>query len=149
MGRRGGDRGGGRNLGGALARATATTKGMEIETVDATEDQDARSPERQGPVQATPARRAGPQTRTQARTPKPRARAGRRNQPDYSARSISILESVYESLDQALVDPELQRQIKVECAEWGVWVPQKKAGKSELMELLLLRWLNETYGKQS
>lgn len=148
MGRRGGGRGS-RNLGGALARATATTKGIEAGTADASEGQDIPSPKQRAPVQAPPARRTGTQTRTQARTPKPRARAGRRNQPDYSARSISILENVYESLDQALVDPELQRQIKVECAEWGVWVPQKKAGKSELMELLLLRWLNDVYGRES
>lgn len=148
MGRRGGGRGG-RNLGGALARATATTKGIEVEPVDAPEEQDAPSSEQRAPVKAAQARRNGTQTRTQARTPTRRERPGRRNQPNYSARSISILESVYESLDQTLVDPELQRQIKVECAEWGVWVPQKKAGKSELMELLLLRWLDEVYGKQS
>ena len=76
----------------------------------------------------------------------PRSRPGRRNEPGYSARSISVLESVYERLDQELANPEQQRQMKIECAEWGVWVPQKKVGKSELMELLLLRWLNEVDG---
>lgn len=146
MGRRGGS--GGRNLGGAMSRAAATKKGREAETRDLPEERESLSAGQQALVQPAPALRTGTRSRTPSRTPKPRDRPGRRNQAGYSARSISILESVYENLDQALVDPELQRQIKVECAEWGVWVPQKKAGKSELMELLLLRWLDEVYGRQ-
>ena len=143
MGRQGGRGGRGRELGSALARATGAKKGSAVEQGGGDEEQEARpiSPvsERQGPRPSVPPRQA-------RKAPVPRSRPGRRNQPGYSARSISILESVYERLDQELANPEQQRQMKIECAEWGVWVPQKKVGKSELMELLLLRWLNEVDG---
>lgn len=118
-------------------------KGSVVEPDVGDDEQESRPlsavPERQEPRPSVPSRQA-------RRTPAPRSRPGRRNQPGYSARSISISESVYERLDQELANPDQQRQIKAECAEWGVWVPQKKAGKSELMELLLLRWLNEVDG---
>ena len=140
MGRQGGRGGRGRELGNALARAAGAKKGSTVQQEDNNDEQHPRSlsvvPERHEPRPSTASQQA-------RKAPTPRSRPGRRNQPDYSARSISILESVYERLDQELTDPEQQRQIKMACAEWGVWVPQKKVGKSELMELLLLRWLSE------
>jgi hypothetical protein len=87
-----------------------------------------------GEVPAT----AVPATRPRRRT---RERVGKSKDPAYKLGSAYVLESVHDEVMGELVRPEVRALLIRQFGGFGVGHAPKKAAYSDLVELLLKRWL--------
>lgn len=87
-----------------------------------------------GEVPAT----AVPATRPRRRT---RERVGKSKDPAYKLGSAYVLESVHDEVMAELVRPEVRALLLRQFGRFGVRHAPKKAAYSDLVELLLKRWL--------
>ena len=81
---------------------------------------------------------AVPATRTRRRS---RERVGKSKDPDYKLGSAYVLESVHDEVMAELVRPEVRAHLIRQFGRFGVRHAPKKAAYSDLVELLLKRWL--------
>ena len=116
MSERGGTSGGEGAMAGALARRSAPR------------------PAGGGEVPAT----AVPATRPRRRI---RERVGKSKDPAYKLGSAYVLESVHDEVMGELVRPEVRALLIRQFGRFGVRHAPKKAAYSDLVELLLKRWL--------
>jgi hypothetical protein len=79
---------------------------------------------------------AAPVQRRRART-----RVGKSKDPDYKLGSAYVLESVHDEVMAELVRPEVKALLIRQFGRFGVRHAPKKAAYSDLVELLLRRWL--------
>ena len=79
-----------------------------------------------------------PATRTRRRT---RERVGKSKDPAYKLGSAYVLESVHDEVMAELVRPEVRALLMRQFGRFGVRHAPKKAAYSDLVELLLKRWL--------
>ena len=87
-------------------------------------------------VRSPPAGVAAPVQRRRART-----RVGKSKDPDYKLGSAYVLESVHDEVMAELVRPEVKALLIRQFGRFGVRHAPKKAAYSDLVELLLRRWL--------
>lgn len=52
-----------------------------------------------------------------------------------------VLQENYDRVKQLLADPEIKAELIGELDEWGVRHHPKKVGYSDLVEMLLLEWM--------
>jgi hypothetical protein len=81
---------------------------------------------------------AVPATRTRRRS---RERVGKSKDPAYKLGSAYVLESVHDEVMGELVRPEVRALLIRQFGRFGVRYAPKKAAYSDLVELLLKRWL--------
>ena len=81
---------------------------------------------------------AVPATRTRRRV---RERVGKSKDPAYKLGSAYVLESVHDEVMGELVRPEVRALLIRQFGRFGVRHAPKKAAYSDLVELLLKRWL--------
>jgi hypothetical protein len=81
---------------------------------------------------------AAPATRTRRRA---RERVGKSKDPAYKLGSAYVLESVHDEVMGELVRPEVRALLIRQFGRFGVRHAPKKAAYSDLVELLLRRWL--------
>ena len=81
---------------------------------------------------------AVPATRTRRRA---RERVGKSKDPEYKLGSAYVLESVHDEVMGELVRPEVRALLIRQFGRFGVRHAPKKAAYSDLVELLLRRWL--------
>jgi hypothetical protein len=81
---------------------------------------------------------AVPAMRTRRRT---RERVGKSKDPAYKLGSAYVLESVHDEVMGELVRPEVRALLIRQFGRFGVRYAPKKAAYSDLVELLLRRWL--------
>ena len=81
---------------------------------------------------------AVPATRPRRRT---RERVGKSKDPAYKLGSAYVLESVHDEVMGELVRPEVRAHLIRQFGRFGVRHAPKKAAYSDLVELLLKRWL--------
>jgi hypothetical protein len=79
-----------------------------------------------------------PATRTRRRA---RERIGKSKDPAYKLGSAYVLESVHDEVMGELVRPEVRALLIRQFGRFGVRHAPKKAAYSDLVELLLKRWL--------
>ena len=79
-----------------------------------------------------------PATRTRRRA---RERVGKSKDPAYKLGSAYVLESVHDEVMGELVRPEVRALLIRQFGRFGVRHAPKKAAYSDLVELLLKRWL--------
>jgi hypothetical protein len=79
-----------------------------------------------------------PATRTRRRI---RERVGKSKDPAYKLGSAYVLESVHDEVMGKLVRPEVRALLIRQFGRFGVRHAPKKAAYSDLVELLLKRWL--------
>jgi hypothetical protein len=79
-----------------------------------------------------------PATRTRIRA---RERVGKSKDPAYKLGSAYVLESVHDEVMGELVRPEVRALLIRQFERFGVRHAPKKAAYSDLVELLLKRWL--------
>src|SRR5215213_6683138 len=72
---------------------------------------------------------------------RPRARVGKSKDPDYKLGSAYVLESIHDQVMAELVRPEVRVLLIRQFGRFGVKHMPKKAAYSDLVELLLRRWL--------
>lgn len=79
------------------------------------------------------------------RRPKRRRRkkVGKSSNEAYKATLAYVLEDVHETVMAALRERDVKREMIVELDEWGVQHRSGKAEYSDLVELLLRRWMDE------
>jgi hypothetical protein len=70
-----------------------------------------------------------------------RTRVGKSKDPDYKLGSAYVLESVHDEVMAELVRPEVKALLIRQFGRFGVRHAPKKAAYSDLVELLLRRWL--------
>ena len=70
-----------------------------------------------------------------------RARVGKSKDPDYKLGSAYVLESIHDQVMAELVRPEVKALLIRQFGRFGVRHMPKKAAYSDLVELLLRRWL--------
>jgi hypothetical protein len=77
-----------------------------------------------------------------------RKKTGKSSNPDYKQALGYVRRVVHQQvINQALRDPEVQRALLRELREWGVEHKEGEAAYSDLLELLLLEWLESVgYG---
>jgi hypothetical protein len=90
----------------------------------------------EAPTAAVPA--AVPVVRTRRRA---RERVGKSKDPAYKLGSAYVLESVHDQVMAELVRPEVRALLIRQFGRFGVRHAPKKATYSDLVELLLRRWL--------
>ena len=88
------------------------------------------------PAAAVPA--AVPATRPRRRI---RERVGKSKDPAYKLGSAYVLESVHDEVMAELMRPEVKALLIRQFSRFGVKHGPKKAAYSDLVELLLKRWL--------
>ena len=81
---------------------------------------------------------AVPEARSRRRT---RERVGKSKDPAYKLGSAYVLESVHDEVMAELVRPEVRALLIRQFGRFGVRYAPKKAAYSDLVELLLRRWL--------
>jgi hypothetical protein len=81
---------------------------------------------------------AVPATRTRRRA---RERVGKSKDPAYKLGSAYVLESIHDEVMGELVRPEVKALLLRQFGRFGVKHMPKKAAYSDLVELLLRRWL--------
>jgi hypothetical protein len=91
-----------------------------------------------GEAPATAPAAAVPATRTRRRA---RERVGKSKDPAYKLGSAYVLESVHDEVMGELVRPEVRALLIRQFGRFGVKHAPKKAAYSDLVELLLKRWL--------
>lgn len=72
---------------------------------------------------------------------RPRARVGKSKDPDYKLGSAYVLESIHDQVMAELVRPDVRVLLIRQFGRFGVKHMPKKAAYSDLVELLLRRWL--------
>ena len=72
---------------------------------------------------------------------RPRARVGKSKDPAYKLGSAYVLESIHDQVMAELVRPEVKALLIRQFGRFGVKHMPKKAAYSDLVELLLRRWL--------
>ena len=95
-------------------------------------------PDGGGEVPATAPATAVPATRPRRRI---RERVGKSKDPAYKLGSAYVLESVHDEVMGELVRPEVRALLIRQYGRFGVRHAPKKAADSDLVELLLKRWL--------
>lgn len=80
----------------------------------------------------------------QARRRTQRKRIGKRSDPDYMLASAFVRTDVYDTVRQALLNPEVKRQALMELQESGVRHQPGKPLYSDVVEMLLLEWLERS-----
>ena len=93
--------------------------------------------------------RGGPATQARPRQRRRnRKKTGKSSNPDYKQALGYVRRVVHRQvINQALRDPEVQRALLRELREWGVEHKEGEAAYSDLLELLLLEWLESVgYG---
>jgi len=83
---------------------------------------------------------AVPATRTRRRA---RERVGKSKDPAYKLGSAYVLESIHDEVMAELVRPEVKALLLRQFGRFGVKHMPKKAAYSDLVELLLRRWLED------
>lgn len=73
-----------------------------------------------------------------------RAKTGKRSEPGYTMTGAYVLQENYDRVKQLLADPEVKAELIGELDEWGVRHHPKKVGYSDLVEMLLLEWMERT-----
>jgi hypothetical protein len=81
---------------------------------------------------------AVPATRTRRRS---RERVGKSKDPDYKLGSAYVLESIHDQVMAELLRPDVRALLIRQFGRFGVQYMPKKAAYSDLVELLLRRWL--------
>ena len=76
-----------------------------------------------------------------ARRRRPRARVGKSKDPAYKLGSAYVLESIHDRVMAELVRPEVKALLIRQFGRFGVRHAPKKVAYSDLVELLLRRWL--------
>lgn len=89
--------------------------------------------------------RGGP-PREAAPAPQPRAtrsrrKPGKRSNDNYVLAGAYVRRQVSDRVKQALVDDEVKRALLIELDELGVEHQPRKPGYSDLVEMLLMEWL--------
>ena len=87
---------------------------------------------------------AVPAARTRRRT---RERVGKSKDPAYKLGSAYVLESIHDEVMAELVRPEVRALLIRQFGRFGVKHMPKKAAYSDLVELLLRRWLENLEGE--
>ena len=72
-----------------------------------------------------------------------RTRVGKSKDPDYKLGSAYVLESIHDRVMAELVRPEVRALLIRQFGRFGVRHMPKKAAYSDLVELLLRRWLED------
>jgi hypothetical protein len=72
---------------------------------------------------------------------RPRPRVGKSKDPAYKLGSAYVLESIHDQVMAELVRPEVRALLIKQFGRFGVNHMPKKAAYSDLVELLLRRWL--------
>ncbi len=98
-----------------------------------------RRPSEERAVEAEPSRTpAQPRRRNQRKT------VGKRSDPDYMLASAFVRVEVYDRVKQALLDPEVKRQALTDLDETGVRHQPNKPLYSDVVEMLLVEWLERS-----
>lgn len=71
-----------------------------------------------------------------------RAKTGKRSEPGYTMTGAFVRQENYDRVKQLLSDPEVRADLIGELDEWGVRHHPKKVGYSDLVEMLLLEWMD-------
>jgi hypothetical protein len=72
---------------------------------------------------------------------RPRARVGKSKDPAYKLGSAYVLESIHDQVMAELLRPDVRALLIRQFGRFGVQYMPKKAAYSDLVELLLRRWL--------
>lgn len=73
-----------------------------------------------------------------------RQKTGKRSNPDYKLAPAYVREEMHDRVMQALRDPALKDELLGELKEWGVAHKAGKPSYSDLVELLLVQWMERT-----
>lgn len=83
------------------------------------------------------ARNAAPARRSRQKT-------GKRSNPDYKLAPAYVREEMHDRVMQSLRDPGVKDELLAELKEWGVVHKAGKPSYSDLVELLLVQWMERT-----
>lgn len=70
-----------------------------------------------------------------------RQKTGKRSNPDYKLAPAYVREEMHDRAMQSLRDPEIKKALLGELEEWGVVHKSGKPSYSDLVELLLVQWM--------
>lgn len=89
---------------------------------------------------------AGERSDTRSAPPARRSRqkTGKRSNPDYKLAPAYVREEMHDRVMQALRDPGVKDELLGELKEWGVAHKAGKPSYSDLVELLLVQWMERT-----
>lgn len=89
---------------------------------------------------------AGERSDTRSAPPAKRGRqkTGKRSNPDYKLAPAYVREEMHDRVMQALRDPGVKAELLGELEEWRVAHKAGKPSYSDLVELLLVQWMERT-----
>ena len=71
-----------------------------------------------------------------------RSKTGKRSEPNYTLTGALVRRDRYDRVKHLLSDPEIRDEVIGELDEWDVWHQPGKASYSDLVEMLLLQWMD-------
>lgn len=71
-----------------------------------------------------------------------RSKTGKRSEPDYTLTGALVRRDRYDRVKHLLSDPEIRDEVVGELDEWGVRHHPKKVAYSDLVEMMLLQWMD-------